>query len=107
MIEPEQPSSLRSIEMIEDQAGIFRLAIGREAHHLVLARIDLEAGVVGESRIEQAERMRKVDLACQLERVAAADSRPTSSSIPRRRPASGSPPPRTAKRKNADAAWLW
>ena len=40
--------------MVEDAVDVFRLAIGREPHQLVLAGIDLEAGVIGEGGIEQA-----------------------------------------------------
>ena len=53
------PSGLRSIEVIEDPLRVLRLAVGREAHHLVLAGVHLESGVVGERRVEQAERMRE------------------------------------------------
>ncbi len=68
-IEPETAVILEVDEMIEDRLRIFRLAIGREPHHLVLAGIDLEAGVVGEGRIEQPDRVREVDLAPEIERV--------------------------------------
>ena len=54
--------------------GVLRLAVGREAHELVLAGVDLEAGEVGERRVEQAERVREADLADQLELVALADA---------------------------------
>ena len=76
---------------------VFRLAVGREPHHLVFAGVDLEAGVIGERRIKQAERMREVDLLEDLERVAVARSPPTSSPIRRRRPWSAPRPLRTAR----------
>ena len=61
--------------MVENAAGIFRLPIRREAHELVLAGIDLEAGVVGEGGIEQPERVRKMDLRKHLEVMPAAERR--------------------------------
>ena len=47
-------------DMIPDRLNVARLAVRREAHHLVLARVNLEAGVVGERRIEHPERVRKL-----------------------------------------------
>ena len=29
--------------MVEDELSVFRLAVGREAHHLVFAGVDLES----------------------------------------------------------------
>ena len=60
-IEPERPVVLDVDEVIEDELDMVRSAVGREPHQLVFARIDLEAGVVGEGRIEQAEAVREVD----------------------------------------------
>ena len=40
---------------------ISRPAIGREPHDLVFALIDFETQILSEDRIEQAERMRKMD----------------------------------------------
>jgi hypothetical protein len=45
--------------MILDGLNVLRLAIGSQAHHFVLTRIDPEAGEIGESRIQEAERVRK------------------------------------------------
>ncbi len=59
-------------QMIEDLLGELWLAIGRQAHELVLARIDLESGVISKRRIEQPERMREVDFLEDFELVAAA-----------------------------------
>ena len=73
-------------QMIEDGLGVFRLAIGRESHDLVFAGIDLEAGVIGESRIEQAERMRKVDFLLDRQLRCRARCPRKSSPIRRRRP---------------------
>ena len=74
-VEPERAVGLEVDQVVEDELRVFRLAIGREPHHLVLAGVDLEAGVIGERRIEQAERMRKVDLLEDLQAVAVADRR--------------------------------
>ena len=53
------PSSFEIDQLIADRVDILRLAVRGEPHQLVLARVDLEAGEVGERRIEQAERMRE------------------------------------------------
>ena len=42
-------------------------AVGGQPHELVFAAVDLEAAVIGEGRIEQAERMGKVELAQDLD----------------------------------------
>ena len=63
-----------SIRCVADQLGVFRLAVGREPHHLVFAGVDLEAQVVGEGRVEQAERMREMDLAVDVDRIAVAQA---------------------------------
>ena len=73
-----EPSALRSIRLSRISLRVFRLAVGREPHHLVLAGIDLEAGVVGEGGIEQPERMREVDL---LERSSRSLPRPTPTDV--------------------------
>ena len=57
--------------MLPEPAGVARLAVRREAHQLVLARVDAEPREVGERRIEETERVRKADLVGQLEAVAA------------------------------------
>ena len=59
--------------MIENGLHVGRLAVGCEPHHLVLAGIDLEAGVVGERGIEQPERVREMDFLRHLELVAASN----------------------------------
>ena len=45
--------------MIADRLDILRLAIRCEAHDLVLALVDLEAGEVGKGRIQEADGMRE------------------------------------------------
>jgi hypothetical protein len=59
--------------MVEDRLRVPWFPVGGEPHHLVLARVDLEAGVVGERGVEQADAVGKVDLALQVQGVAAAD----------------------------------
>ena len=48
------------------------LAIGRQAHDLVFARVDPETEVIGESGIEQAERMGKMLLSQHFDAIAGA-----------------------------------
>ena len=74
-IEMEGAVRLDLDQVVADQLGVFRLAVGREPHHLVLAGIDLEPEIVGERRVEQAERMREMDLAVDLDRVVLAQPR--------------------------------
>ena len=55
-------------QVILDGLDVLRLAVRRQAHHLVFAGVDLEAGEVGERRVQQAERVRKAQLraACSI-----------------------------------------
>ena len=76
-----EPSSFRSIRLLEDALDVARLAVRREAHQLVLAAVDLEAGEVGERRVEQPERVREAQLA-----AAARCVLPRPTPIARRRP---------------------
>src|SRR6476660_9263058 len=62
-------------QVFKDRLGISRLAIGSEPHDLVLAGIDSEAQVISESRIEEAERMGKVDFLGEGKRGTASDPR--------------------------------
>ena len=96
LVEAEGAVLLEVDDLVEDQVLELRLAIGRQAHDLVLAGVDLEAGVVGERRIEQPERVREVDLLQHLELVALAPGRATSSPIRRRRPCTARRPLRRA-----------
>ena len=61
-VEPEGAVRLQVQQMIEDGVDVLRAPIGRQAHHLVLAGVDLEAEVVGEGRVEEADRVREGDL---------------------------------------------
>ena len=58
-IQPEGTVGLQVHQLVTDQVGEARPAVGREAHELVFAGVDAEAGVVGEGRVEQAERVGK------------------------------------------------
>ena len=73
-VELERPVVAHLDQAIEDALGVARLSVGREAHHLVLAGVDLEAGVVGERRVEHAERVRVVQLGQQAQVLAAPDA---------------------------------
>jgi len=59
-------------ELVLDEIHVPGLAVGREPHQLVLPRVHLEAGEVGEGGVEQAQRVRKADLAVQPDGVPAA-----------------------------------
>ena len=59
--------------MVVDQLGVLGLAIGREAHDLVLARVDLEPRVIGKGGIQQSQRMGEVNLLDDFEPVTAAN----------------------------------
>ena len=72
LVEAEGAVFLEVDDVVQDRVLELRLAVGRQAHHLVFAGIDLEARVIGEGRIEQPERVREVDLAQHLELVALA-----------------------------------
>jgi hypothetical protein len=73
-VEPEAAVGLEVDQVVEDGLRVPGLAVGGEAHDLVLARVDLEAGVVGEGRVEQPERVREVQLPGDLQAGAAADA---------------------------------
>ncbi len=83
-------------EVVLDGLDVLRLAVRREAHHLVFAGVHLEAGEVGECGIQQAERMREAQLVQDLERAARGRRRSTRSPTRRRRPSSRRRPARTA-----------
>jgi hypothetical protein len=59
-VEAEAPVLAQVDEFVEDGPDVARFAVGREAHHLVLAGVDAEARVVSEGRVEEAERVREV-----------------------------------------------
>ena len=49
-------------EIVEDTVDVFALAIGGQSHQLVFAGVDLEAREIRESRVEQAQRVRELDI---------------------------------------------
>ena len=72
-VQAERAVRLQVEQVLEDQIAVARFAVRRQPHHLVFARVHLEAGVVGEGRIQQAERVRKPQFVGQVDPVAAAD----------------------------------
>ena len=84
-IEPERAVGLEVDQVVANDVLVFRRPIGREPHQLVFARIDLEAGVVGEGGVEQTQAVREMDLLVDREVLAIADARPRWWSIRRRR----------------------
>ena len=73
-VETESTVGFQIDEVIEEQIDVLRLAVGRKPHHLVFAGVDLEPKVIGQRRIEQAERVGKVQFLEDLEMIAAADA---------------------------------
>ena len=62
-----------AIRLLETAGALgCRVPVGGEAHQLVLAGVDPEAEVVGERRVEQADRVREAQLAQDLDAVAPA-----------------------------------
>ncbi len=67
-------------QVLQNVIDVRRLPIGREAHELVFARVDAEAAIISERRIQQAERVREIEFVRQADFIPAPDS------ITRRRP---------------------
>ena len=61
-VEPERAVLLEIHQLRKDEIPVLRLAVGGKPHDLVLAGVDLEARVVGEGRVQQAQRMRELEL---------------------------------------------
>ena len=72
-VQPETSVFANINQVLKNRVDIFGFAVWREAHHFVFARIDLETGETRERRIEQTQRVRKLDLFYHLERVVATD----------------------------------
>ena len=72
-IEAERAVGLEIDQVVANDLLVFRRAVGRKPHQLVLAGIDLEAGIVGEGGVEQAEAVREMDLLVDLEVFSIAD----------------------------------
>src|SRR4029077_16791660 len=82
LVHAERAVQAQIKDMIENRLNVFRLAIGREPHDLVLAGVHLEPGVIGEGGIEQTERMRKVEFLADLEIIAVADGERRGAPLP-------------------------
>lgn len=61
-------------EVVQDELLVDGLAVGGQAHQLVFAGVDLEAGEVGEGRIEEAEGVGEAKLLEDLDPVVPADA---------------------------------
>jgi len=68
-IQPERAIVFDIQQMITDQIDVFRLTVGRQAHQFVFARVDLESTEVRKGRVEQSQRVRKVQLVRKLDLV--------------------------------------
>src|SRR5262245_8208677 len=62
LIEAKRSIILEVDQVIENAIDVVRLTIGSKPHDFVFAGIHLEAGVISEGRIEQSERVRKMQL---------------------------------------------
>ena len=71
-VQAERAVRLDVDQLLSDEVGVDRAAVGGEAHQLVLAGVDLEPAEVGERRVQEAERVREADLGDRLEGGAAA-----------------------------------
>ncbi len=69
-----EPSSRTSTSSRLMASVYVAFAVGGEPHQLVLAGVHLEAGEVGEGRVEQAQRVREGDLAQEPQAVPLADA---------------------------------
>src|SRR5262249_60949152 len=73
LIQPKRAVGLDINQPIENEIGEFGLAVWREPHHFIFARIHLEAGVVSKCRIKQPERVRKMQFLVHLQMIAASE----------------------------------
>ena len=73
-VEPDRAVGTDMDELLPDEIGVLRLAVGSEAHELVLATVDLEAAVVGEGRVQEADGVRELELREHLEPASTAHS---------------------------------
>ena len=74
-VETKGTVRLKVEQLIEDQVGILWLAVGCEAHELVLTGVDPEAREVRKRRVEQPQRVREIDFPEWLEVRAVAEPR--------------------------------
>ena len=66
LIQRERPVVLEVDQFTIDEMHVCGLAVGRQTHDLVLTGVHFEPGVVGKRRVEEAERIRPVQLASDL-----------------------------------------
>ena len=59
-VQPETAVGLEVDQVLRGSVPVDRPAVGRQAHQLVFAAVDLEAAVVSECRVKQPERVRKL-----------------------------------------------
>src|SRR3954462_4390362 len=57
VIQPERSVLAQVDEITQNEIHVARLPVRSKAHHLVFTGIHLEAGVIGEGRVQQAERI--------------------------------------------------
>jgi len=69
-----KPTVWLQIHQLAHGIHVVWCTIGCQAHDLILAGIHFEAQVVGERGVEEPERMRKMNLAQHLERIAVTDA---------------------------------
>ena len=74
MIEAERAVGLDVHQVVVDLPNVAGRSIRGQAHHLVLRRIHLEAGVIGDSGIQQPEGVREMNLPRDADAGAASDA---------------------------------
>ena len=71
-VEGERAVRFEVDDLLEQSVGETRPAVGREAHELVFAGVDLEAAEISDRAVEQAERVGKVQRLQELDTLAPA-----------------------------------
>ena len=71
-VHPHGPVVFHVHHLAGDAIDVARLAVRRQPHQLVFARVDAKPAVVGERRIQQAERVREPQFVRQREAIALA-----------------------------------
>ena len=99
LIEPKCAVGLQVDKIVENSLCIFGFAIRRQAHYLVLARIDPKSCVVGERRITANPKNVENAVPSASQYRFRGRRRPRLSSTRQLHPLSGSPLPRTVKQR--------
>src|SRR5262249_39926306 len=73
-VEPEAAVGLDVDQMLFDQIAILRCAVGCQTHQLVLTAAHLEAAVIRERGVQKAERVRKLQMLGECDRIARAEA---------------------------------